>query len=407
MSYSHAKQYSILVVDDSSENLRVLTEILMGQGYLVHPAINATVALKAIRNTLPDLILLDILMPEIDGYELCRRLKTESSTRDIPVLFISALNETLDKVKAFEVGGVDYITKPFYPEEILARIRTHLALRDLQSTLQSQNLQLQQEIVERKEAEEALKASQEQLAELNAGKDKLFSIIAHDLKSPLSSLKGLTQFAEEHLKSYTPERLKEMIVMQRTTIENLLKLLENLLTWSRLQRGILEYHPQQIPLAQAFSRTIELFKPMASQKHQTITMSVPEQISVYVDFNIVDTIARNLISNALKFTNSGGSIEITARHDKQQHVEIAISDTGIGIDAQYMPDLFRIDKTYKRLGTEREKGTGLGLVLCKELVERSHGKIWVESEVGKGTSFRFTLPTNPIEESSSPSTDPS
>jgi signal transduction histidine kinase len=393
---SHEDQLNILIVDDSAENLRVLTDMLTEQGYLVRPAINGHVALKAIQNTLPDLILLDILMPGIDGYEVCRRLKADAHTKDVPVLFMSALNEVVDKVKAFEVGGIDYVTKPFYPEEVLARLHTHLALRRLHCALQEQNVRLQQEIIERTQAEEALKASEQQLQELNAGKDKLLSIIAHDLKGPLSSLKGLTQFAEEHLDNYTPEKLKGMIMMQRSTVENLLKLLENLLTWSRLQRGILDEFPQRLMLKQVFTRNLDLLAPMAAQKNLTLETSYPQKLMVYADYQMVDTIMRNLISNAIKFTYPGGKILIAARQ-QEQHVEISVTDTGIGIDAEHLPQLFRIDAKYKRLGTDREKGTGLGLILCKDLVEKNSGRIWIESEVGKGTTFTFTLPALPVD----------
>ena len=395
MNFSVSDQPNILVVDDNHENLRVLTDMLTGQGYLVRPAINGHVALKAVQNTLPDLILLDILMPGIDGYEVCRRLQSNPETREIPILFMSALNEVIDKVKAFEIGGIDYITKPFYPEEVIARVRTHLELRDLHRALQKQNVQLQQEIAERQQAEEALKASEKELQELNASKDKLFSIIAHDLRGPLSSLRGLTQFAENHLDSYTPDKLKTMIVMQRTTIENLLKLLENLLTWSRLQRGILDDFPQRLPLEQVFVRNIALLHPMAVEKKLTLETSLPHGLTAYADYQMVDTVMRNLISNAIKFTPPGGKILVSARQ-KGQYIEISVADNGIGIDAEHLPKIFHVGTKYKRLGTAREKGTGLGLILCKDLVEKSGGRIWIESEVNKGTTCWFTLLTIPV-----------
>lgn len=398
MTGSTSYQYDILVVDDHPENLRALTEILMNQGYLVRPAINGPVALKAVQNSHPDLVLLDVLMPGMDGYEVCRQFKANPQTRDIPVIFMSALGELVDKVKAFEAGAVDYLTKPFYTEEILARVKIHLALRSLQAELQTQNLRLQQEVAERTRAEDALKVSEQQLRELNASKDKLFSIIAHDLKSPLSSLKGLLQFAEEHLESYTPDKLREMIVMQRTSIEHLLKLIDNLLTWSRLQRGILDYFPQRFPLEQAIRRNLELFRHVAAQKQVTMNSTVSQQVIVYADYNMVDTVIRNLLSNALKFTKSGGQVTISA--DMQATcVTTAVADTGIGIEPDLLPLLFRGDAPPKRLGTQHEKGTGLGLMLCKELVERNGGSVSVTSEAGQGAIFTFTLPTMPQEKS--------
>jgi len=391
MTQSILKPNNILIVDDTPENLTILTRMLTERGYFVRPAINGQVALKAVRKDQPDLILLDIIMPDIDGYEVCRRLKTDEQTRDIPVLFMSALGETLNKVKAFEVGGVDYITKPFQTEEVIARIETHLTLRNLQKTLQEQNIRLQQEIIEHKQTEGALKESEQQLRELNVSKDKFFSIIAHDLKGPLGSLRGLTQFAEEHFDSYSPTKLKETVVLQRKTTENVLKLLENLLTWSRIQRGMLKYSPQSISVRGVVSRNVVLFTANAKQKQITLKSSIQEEVIVYADFNMVDTVVRNLISNALKFTRTGDTVEVSTRQD-EKHIEVSVSDTGIGIRKEHLPKLFRIETKYKRLGTAQEKGTGLGLILCKELVEQNGGKIWVESEVEKGTTFRFTLP---------------
>jgi signal transduction histidine kinase len=304
---------------------------------------------------------------------------------------MSALDETLDKVRAFESGGVDYITKPFHPEEVIARIETHLMLRNLQKTLQEQNIRLRQEITERKQAEDALKESEQQLRELNVSKDRFFSIIAHDLKGPLGSLKGLTQFAEEHLDNYSPNKLKEIVVLQRKTTENLVKLLGNLLTWSRIQRGMLEYSPQSINVKGVVDRNVTLFMPNAEKKQITLKSSIPEEVVAYADFHMVDTVVRNLISNALKFTHPGGTIDVSIRQD-EKYIEVSVSDTGIGIGKEHLPKLFRIETKYKRAGTAREKGTGLGLILCKELVEQNSGEIWVESEVGKGTVFRFTLP---------------
>ena len=168
------EQNDILIVDDTRENLRVLIQILTEQGYRARPVLNGELALQVIRKAPPDLILLDILMPGVDGYEICRRLKAEERTRDIPIIFISALDETMDKIKAFDLGGVDYITKPFQAEEVLARVQTHLSLRNMQVRMETQNRQLQQEISERKQAENALRNSEEKLKTImNAATDAI------------------------------------------------------------------------------------------------------------------------------------------------------------------------------------------------------------------------------------------
>lgn len=246
---------------------------------------------------------------------------------------------------------------------------------------------------ELRKAKEKAETANVQLRELNANKDTFFSIIAHDLRGPLSSLHELTQLIEENLDSYSQDDLKELIVFQKTAAEILYKLLENLLTWSRVQRGMIVYQPQHIDIKWLVNRAIDLLKVQAEGKRITLQSLIQEQMFLYADVNMVDTLIRNLISNALKFTHSGGTVKVSARQDEHE-IEVAVSDTGVGIEAENLQKLFRIDARYKRAGTAQEEGTGLGLILCKEFIERHHGKIWVESQVDKGSVFRFTLPKN-------------
>lgn len=272
------------------------------------------------------------------------------------------------------------------PYDVLFRNLTHT------------NAQLQGEINERKQAEEAILVAQRelkdkntQLQELNAGKDKFFSIIAHDLRGPLNSLKVLTQVTEDQFDSYSPDKLKEVVALQHTSIDNLCNLLENLLTWSRIQRGMIEYQPQQTDVKGVIERNIALLTSNAEQKQITLRSSIPEKVFAYADPNMVDTIVRNLLSNALKFTGPSGTVDVSTTQD-EAHVNVSVSDTGMGIDEKTLPKLFRIDTVYHKRGTAGEKGTGLGLILCKEFVEKNEGKIGVKSEVGKGSTFTFTLP---------------
>ena len=393
---NYQSKANILVVDDTPANLRLLHEILTGHGYVVRPVPSGKLAISSAKAEIPDLILLDIRMPDMSGYDVCEQLKADKQIRDVPVIFISALHDVFDKIKAFELGGVDYITKPFQPEEVLARVRTHVTLRQLQKDLQNKNLLLRQEVFERQQTEEALKKSEKQLRGLNASKDKFFSIIAHDLRSPISSLNELTQFAAENLENYSTAQLQEIILLQSSTTENLSKLLENLLTWSRLQRGMIEFCPQKMDVRWIIERNIALFETAASQKGLTLNSSIQDEVLIYADLNMVDTIVRNLISNALKFTDTGGCIDISACQDAQ-YAEVTVADTGIGIEREHVSKLFRIETKYKRLGTAHEKGTGLGLILCQEFVEMNGGRIWIESEVDKGSNFKFTLPLAAME----------
>jgi signal transduction histidine kinase len=247
-----------------------------------------------------------------------------------------------------------------------------------------------------RQAKEDTEAANAQLRELNASKDIFFSIIAHDLRNPLSSLHELTQIIEENLDQYSQDELKEMIVLQKTAAENLYNLLENLLTWSRVQRGVISYQPQPIDMKWLVSHCLNLLALQAECKQIRLTSSIQEGMFIYADFNMVDTVIRNLISNAIKFTSLGGTVNVSV-HTDDRFVEVAVSDTGTGIETEDLSKLFRIDTKYKRLGTNQEEGTGLGLILCKEFVERLGGKIWVESQFGKGTTFRFILPKATIE----------
>ena len=388
---SGTRKGKILIVDDTPDNLRLLMSVLTERGYDVRPASNGSLALKMVQATLPDLILLDIKMPGMDGYNVCSQLKADKRTYDIPVIFISALTEVMDKVKGFSLGGVDYITKPFQAEEVLARVETHVTLRKLQKRLQEKNTQLQQEIVKREQAEEGLRSLNQRLEEVNASKDVFLSIVAHDLRNPLGALRELPGLILENIDLYSKDDIVKMTTIQKDAAENLWALLENLLTWSRVQRGVIKYNPQPTNIAEIVSRNVNLLLPGAERKQIALETSLPNELWGYADYHMTDAVIRNLLSNALKFTNIYGTVNVSAVQ-KEECVEVSVSDTGIGIKEEYLSKLFRIDVKYKREGTAHEPGTGLGLILCKEFVKKHGGEIWVESEAGKGTTFRFTLP---------------
>ena len=363
MNDRNTQHATVLVVDDDLTNLEVLLHSLSEAGFKILIAENGERALQQAEVAQPDILLLDVLMPGLDGFETCQRLKANDETKDIPVIFMTALSEVVDKVKGFDVGGVDYITKPLQHEEVIARLNTHLTLRD----------------------------QQRQLETVNVSKNKFFSIIAHDLRGPLNVLREMAQLAEENFENYSLNKLREITILQRKSIDNLCSLLENLLIWTRIQRGMIEYKPQRIDIEYVVMWNVKLLKPDAEKKLITLKISVEKETYVYSDLNMLDTIVRNLISNAIKFTNNNGHIEISAISD-QNIVVVSVSDTGIGISEKHLLKLFRIEDKYQRLGTSHEKGTGLGLILCKEFVERNGGKIWCESQIGAGSTFKFTLP---------------
>jgi len=385
----------ILAVDDTPENLGVLFDYLDQFGFTVLLVQNGVNALKQAEESLPDLILLDIMMPDLNGFEVCERLKANEITKDIPVIFMTALSDTVDKVRGFAVGGVDYITKPLQHEEVVERVRTHTTIRRLQRELLEKNTILQQYVELLAEKNTELDEKNAQLEEVNASKDRFFSIISHDLRSPFVGLLGLTQLISEEFENYSREKIHSIITKLYKSTENLYALIENLLTWSRLQRGMIECHPQPIIMRTAVQRTMAVLTSNAEQKDIELRNVIAPEAVGYMDMKMLDTVLRNLISNALKFTRSNGSITVSAEeHDGM--LTIAVADTGIGLGPEHVPKLFQIDSKFTRTGTANERGTGLGLILCKEFVERNGGTIRVESEEGVGTTFFFTAPTAPI-----------
>ena len=391
-------QATILIVDDNTTNLNVLLDYLHEHAYKILIAPNGEQALQQMNHIRPDIILLDVMMPGIDGFETCRRLKADAATADIPVIFMTALTETIDKVTGFSVGGIDYITKPFQHEEVLARVKTHLTIQQLRRELQAKNATLEKytsllesKNMELREKNAELDEKNLQLNVLNANKDKFFSIIAHDLRNPLGALRELPQIIIENIEHYNTEELIRMVSMQRDAAKNIFALLDNLLTWSRIQRGLIELKAQRLDLKEIVGRNMSLMQMNAEQKGIALSSSVPEECVVHADYKMIDTVLRNLITNAIKFTKSGGSIEISAVR-KESRIVISVQDSGIGISENNLSKLFRIDSHYKKTGTANERGTGLGLILCKEFVEQNGGSIWAESEYGKGSTFSVSLP---------------
>ncbi|BBE20168.1 two-component system sensor histidine kinase [Aquipluma nitroreducens] len=247
------------------------------------------------------------------------------------------------------------------------------------------------DITERRRSEQTLRENEERLRELNATKDKFFSIIAHDLKSPFNSILGLSNFIiEEMHKKKRFKNLEQYATIIRDSSQRTFGLLSNLLEWSRIQTGRLEFKPEKADIISLIEQEIELLNDSARQKKITIVTELPKRCYEVIDKDMFMTIVRNLISNAIKFTGLDGTIRISVI-ESEQYIEIAVSDNGIGIKKEHIENLFHIDESQSTPGTQNEKGTGLGLILCKEFVDKHGGKIWVESEPGKGSCFHFTI----------------
>ncbi|MFB2897274.1 response regulator [Aerosakkonemataceae cyanobacterium BLCC-F50] len=381
---------NILIVDDTPENLQVLSATLTDYGYKVRGVINGKMALRAARSAQPDLILLDIRMPDMNGYQVCEQLKIDSSTWEIPVIFISASDEVLDKVKAFQVGGVDYVTKPFHVEEVLARVEHQLTIRRLQKQLIAQNQQLQEEIVERKKAEEAAAAA-------SKAKTEFLANMSHELRTPLNAILGFAQvmMRDSMLSSDQAENLR---IINRSGA-HLLELINDVLELSKIESGVVSIDENSFDFYRLLDGLEEMFQIKAERKKLKMMLIVPPEIPQYIrsDEKKLRSSLINLLSNAIKFTQSGSitlRVNLIGENDSNLHqscrLEFEIEDTGVGIAPEEIESLFNAFMQTES-GRKSAEGTGLGLTITRKFVQLLGGKINVSSVLGKGTTFKFDI----------------
>jgi PAS domain S-box-containing protein len=243
-----------------------------------------------------------------------------------------------------------------------------------------------------KQIEEELKLKNDLLIKANAEKEKFFSIIAHDLRNPFNGFLGLTKIMAEELSDLTMDEIKEIAISMRNSASNLFRLLENLLLWSRIQQGLIPFNPEVVQLLPIINEIMAIVVEPAKKKEIEITYNIPDDIEVFADCNILNTVILNIVSNAVKFTHKGGKITISAQALYDGSVEISVMDTGIGMSPEMVENLFRFDVSTNRIGTEGEPSTGLGLLLCKEFMVKHGGTIYVKSEEGKSSTFYLTIP---------------
>lgn len=382
---------TILAVDDNPRNLQLISSLLSGKGYKVVVANSGENALKYLGIKQPDLLLLDIMMPGLSGYEVLETIKKNPDIVDLPVIFLTAKSELSDIVKGFAMGAVDYITKPFKSEELLARVETHIELKRMRNQLSENNnalLKLNQELTESKEI---IKKDAEKLAKLNAEKDRFFSIISHDLRNPFNGCLMATELLFTRFNELSPEEISAFIAALHDAATNMNKLLDNLLNWAQLQMGTLKTKLQPVDLSIAISNAVELQKSVVMKKDITITQKIGSPAKAKADQGMVDMVLRNLISNAIKFTPAGGKVVIQVEETAHE-IAVSVKDSGIGMNKALQNKLFRINEKVSRPGTEGEQSTGLGLVLSFDMTQRMNGSLGVESEEGKGSTFTLTLP---------------
>lgn len=388
---------TILVVDDDPNNLRVLSKILSIHGYKVQKAICGQLALNAALAAPPDLILLDVMMPEINGYQLCQKLKKLEKTREIPVIFISVLDQAHDKVKAFHAGGADYITKPFHVEEVLARIEHQLTIRSLQKKLQTQNYYLQQEIDGRKKAEEK--------------KDELISIVSHELRTPLACIRTALDLLATGNYGNLNAKGHQFLEIALGSTDRLLRLLTDLLDLERIESGLDMTIREPCNIGELMQQAVESIETMAEKAGVKLAVSsIPVQR--YVNPDHIIQVLTNLLNNAIKFSPSGTTVLLSAEiqqaeaqekipfsegvtNSKYEDLVIKVQDQGRGIPPDKLESIFERFQQVYASDLHQKGGTGLGLAICRSIVQQYGGQIWVESSMGNGSTFYFTLPDLP------------
>ena len=388
MTVNTSQKDVVLIIDDNPTNLGVVVESLEESGFKIIVARNGEMGLKRARLVKPDIILLDIIMPGISGFETCSRLKADKNTVDIPVIFMTALDNTEDKVKGFELGGVDYITKPVQVEEVLARLKTHLTIHKLKNVNQ-QNERLKQEIAKRKLVEEQLRQSKELAESANHAKSAFLANMSHELRTPLNGILGYTQILNRD-KSLTEQQQKGIQVIHRSG-EHLLTLINDILDLSKIEAGKLELMPTECNLQSFLQYFVDLFEMKAVAKGiKLIYQSLSELPSIAnVDQKLLRQVLLNLLSNAIKFTKTG---QVTFKvHFQANLISFEIEDSGEGIAAENLEKIFL---AFQQVGEQSHhiEGTGLGLSISKKLVKMMGGELHVESEINVGSRFWFAIP---------------
>jgi len=369
MSDKMASEYSVLIVDDVPTNVMLVQAILKKEGYTLITANSGKMALNIINQYYPNLILLDIMMPEMDGFEVLQRLKENPKTNHIPVIIMSALSDMQSVVKGYQLGAVEYVTKPFQREELVKRVAHRFELfsikrikADLESTIES--------------------------------RDTLYSVIAHDLRSPLGSLQmmnnAILMMVDEQ---QVGKDVFEMLQMMNKTSEEIFLLLDNLLKWAknRLDKQIV--FKQITDVNGIIDSTAQIYLPVAKQKGITLEIkNMDKELQGFVDIDMLKTVIRNLVSNALKFSYNGGIVTIDTQ-TKENEIVVSVKDTGKGMTNEEINKLMNQNVHFTTYGTNNEKGSGLGLMLCKDFIKLHNGELRVVSEPNKGTTFSFTLPS--------------
>ena len=363
-------EYKILIVDDVVSNVLLLKILLSNEKFQVCTANNGNMCIEMAKKEHPDLILLDVMMPDISGFDTAVILKKDEETKDIPIIFLTALNTPTDLVHGFQVGASDFLTKPFNKEELVMRVTQQISLVAAKRIIEHQNEELR--------------------ATLN-NRDKMYSVIAHDLRSPMASIRMVVNLV---VASTTPElvgpELYELLDKANRESEEVHDLLDNLLKWTKSQTGRLNVVEQDLDLNDIILGVVDIFEIIAQTKRIKLNLQGSDtHLVVRADNDMLKTVVRNFISNAIKFSPEDSSIDIVVRQEGD-YAKVSVRDHGVGIAANRLDSIFRKGET--TYGTGGEEGSGLGLLLCQDFAQKNGGMCTVESVEGQGSTFNVLIP---------------
>jgi len=369
----------VLLVDDEPLNLQVVGGLLHATGYDITFAKNGLRALELAKQSPPDLILLDVMMPEIDGYEVCKRLKEDPETADVPIIFLTCSSQIEDKIAGFNAGGIDYLTKPCQPDEFLARVKSHVELKRAREQISNANSDLHKVI--------------EQLHEANATQARFFSFFIDDLLRPARETCNFPKFLAENFDALEREQILSAAADMEKQACQAFELLKNLSEWVSVQAGL--RLPQKTPfcLKDAADSALRELEHALAAKSLFYKNQISNKLIVNADEKMIATVLKALVSNAIKFTPRSGRITVLA-NKHGEFVEVSVRDTGVGMSPERIQLLLNPGERLTTAGTENEQGSGLGFILCQQIVQKHGGDMQVGSEPGKGSVFSFTLPLN-------------
>ena len=362
--------YKILIVDDVVSNVLLLKILLTNEKFQICTASNGRECIEKTKSEHPDLILLDVMMPDLNGFDTAVILKNDPETANVPIIFLTALNTPSDLVQGFKVGASDFLTKPFNKEELIVRVMQQISLVAARRIIMEQNEELRHTI---------------------SNRDKMYSVIAHDLRSPMASiLMVLNLFVSTVSPEMIGQELYDLIDKANRESEETHSLLDNLLKWTKSQTGRLNVVYQDFEINDVVLGVVDIFVIIAETKHIRLNCNLgTENLKVHADTDMLNTVIRNFLSNAIKFSNENSTIDITVARSGD-FARISVRDHGVGISEDRIASLFSSGKT--TYGTKNEEGSGLGLQLCKDFAVKNGGDVEVESVHGEGSTFSVLVP---------------